>query len=101
MMDIKDWRIVRFIKNRYFLVTLFFIVWILFIDTNNLIRWYTTAKDVVIQERQKENYKNAIHDTEERLKELQSNRDSLEKFAREQYFFHEADEEVFIVKDKE
>ncbi len=94
---IKDSKVVKFLKNRYFLVTLVFVI-VLFLDTNNLTRWYNTAKDVVAQEKQKEYYRKAIHDTEEQLKELQSNRDSLEKFAREQYYFHEADEEIFIVK---
>ncbi|MBQ3175425.1 MAG: septum formation initiator family protein [Bacteroidales bacterium] len=92
-------KIFRIIKNKYFLATLFFIVWILFIDTNNLIRWYSDMKDVAAQERQKRYYKEAIKETDEQLKELRSNLDSLEKFAREQYYFHKADEEIFIVED--
>lgn len=94
-----DSKIVKVIRNKYFLSTLFFIVWILFIDTNNLIKWYDDLKDVAAQERQKRYYKEAIRETDEQLKELHSNLDSLEKFAREQYYFHKADEEIFIVED--
>ncbi len=97
---IKDSKVFKLLRNKYLLVTLFFIVWIFFFDTNNLIRWYSTVKDVAIQQRQKEYYKTAIRQADEKLKELRSNRDSLEKFAREQYFFHESDEEIFIVKEK-
>ena len=92
-------RLVKVVKNKYFLVTIFFVIWVLFIDTNNLIRWYSDMKDVAAQERQKRYYKEAIRQTDEQLKELDSNLDSLEKFAREQYYFHKADEELFIVEE--
>lgn len=35
---------------------------------------------------------------EEKLNELNSNRDSLEKFAREQYLFKKEDEDIFIIE---
>lgn len=88
----------KIMTGKVFLVTLFFVIWVVFIDTNNLIKWYSDLKDVAAQERQKEYYKEAIRQTDEQLKELRSNLDSLEKFAREQYLFHEADEEIFLIK---
>ncbi|MBO7305265.1 MAG: septum formation inhibitor [Bacteroidales bacterium] len=93
-------KVLRIVRNKYFLVTTFFIVWILFIDTNNLFVWWDEYKQVQEQEQQKEYYKEAIKWTDERLKELSSNTDSLEKFAREQYLFHNPDEEVFIIKEE-
>ncbi len=96
---IKDSKWFRILKNKYLLVTLFFVLWVLFFDTNNLLRWYSDLKDVAAQERQKIYYKEAIQETDEQLKELRSNRDSLEKFAREQYHFHEPDEELFIIAE--
>ncbi len=98
-MKIKDSKWFKVLKNKYLLVTLFFVLWILFFDTNNLLRWYSDLKDVAAQQRQKTYYKEAIQKTDEQLKELRSNRDSLEKFAREQYHFHEADEDVFIIAE--
>ena len=92
-------RLVKVVKNKYFLVTIFFVIWVLFIDTNNLIRWYSDMKDVAAQERQKRYYKEAIRQTDEQLKELDSNLDSLEKFAREQYYFHKSVEELFLVEE--
>ena len=96
---IKDSRWFKVLKNKYFLVTVFFILWVFFFDTNNLLRWYSDMKDVAAQERQKNYYKEAIRQTDEKLKELKSNKDSLEKFAREQYFFHESDEDLFIIEE--
>ena len=74
-------------------------VWVLFIDTNNLFVWIRDMGVVSSQERQKEYYREAIRQTDEKLQELTSNKDSLEKFAREQYLFHQKDEEVFIITE--
>lgn len=84
-------------RNKYFIVTVFFLVWILFIDTSNIFVWFSDMRTVASQERQKEYFREAIKLTDEKLKELESNKDSLEKFAREQYLFHEPDEEVFVI----
>ena len=90
-------KVIRFIRNKYVVVTTFFLVWVLFVDTNNLFVWMRDLKEVSAQEKQKEYYRDAINRTDEKLKELTSNKDSLEKFAREQYLFHQKDEEVFII----
>ena len=98
---IKNSKWFKILKNKYLLVTLFFVVWVFFFDTNNLLRWYSDMRDVAAQERQKAYYKEAIRETDEQLKELSSNRDSLEKIAREQYHFHEPDEDLFIIDKKQ
>lgn len=90
-------KIFKFIRNKYVLATTFFLVWVLFIDTNNIFVWMNDLKTVASQEKQKEYYREAIRQTDEKLNQLTSNKDSLEKFAREQYLFHEKDEEVFII----
>ncbi len=90
-------KVLKFIRNKYVVVTVFFLVWVLFIDTNNLFVWMNDLGTVSSQEKQKEYYRQAIKKTDEKLNELTSNKDSLEKFAREQYLFHQKDEEVFIV----
>lgn len=94
-----DSRALKVAGNKYVVVTVFFLVWILFIDTGNLFVWFGDMKTVSVQEQQKEYYRNAIRETEEKLDELEANKDSLEKFAREQYLFHEPDEEVFIITE--
>ncbi len=94
---ISESKIFKVAGNKYFIVTVFFFVWILFIDTSNIFVWLNDMNTVASQERQKEHFKNAIKRTDEKLKELESNKDSLEKFAREQYFFHEPDEEIFVI----
>ena len=92
-------KVLKFIRNKYVIVTVFFLVWVLFIDTNNLFVWIRDMGVVSSQERQKEYYREAIRQTDEKLQELTSNKNSLEKFAREQYLFHQKDEEVFIITE--
>ena len=93
-------QVFKVLKNKYFIVTFLFLVWILFFDTNNLISWYKDLKQLAWQNRQKVYYQNAIEQTDEKLQELTSNKDSLEKFAREQYLFHQTGEDVYVIEDE-
>ncbi len=95
-----DSPVIKVIRNKYLVTSLAFIVWITFFDSNNLIRWSRVVLNISEQESRKSYYKESIKATEEKLNELGSNRDSLEKFAREQYLFKEDDEEVFIVEQE-
>ncbi|HIZ85278.1 MAG TPA: septum formation initiator family protein [Candidatus Coprenecus stercoravium] len=90
-------KFLRVITNKYFIVTFLFVVLITFVDRNNLIRWAGDYFEVLRQEKVMRQYQRGIRALDEKLNELTSNRDSIEKFAREQYYFHEKDEEVFIV----
>lgn len=90
----------RIIKNKYLIVTLAFVVWITFFDSNSLIKCSRVVSSINQQEKEKRYYKNEIKATEEKLLELSSNKDSLEKFAREQYIFHKDSEDVYIVVKK-
>ncbi len=85
------------ITNRYILVLLVFIVWMLFFDTNS---WFTHQKlDNEISE-----IKNNIDYYESEIakdkKTLQQLNDSvlIEKFAREHYYMKRENEDVFIIK---
>jgi cell division protein FtsB len=88
------WKIIR---NKYLLVTVVFFVWITFFDSNSLIKCSRVVSSISSQEQEKRYYKDEIKSIEEKLNELSSNRDSLEKFAREQYKFHKDDEDIYII----
>jgi len=75
------------------------VLWVAFFDANNLVKWSKIVINISEQESQKRYYKEAINSIDEKLNELSSNRDSLEKFAREQYLFKEDDEDIFIVEE--
>lgn len=88
----------RILLNKYFIATMLFLIWIIFIDNNNVGHWIRTNRKLREQEQQIENLKNDIRRTEDRLNQLQSQKDSLERFARENYLFHEEGEDVYVVR---
>jgi len=92
--------LIKIVRNKYFIVGTLFAVWIIFFDQSNLIDWRGAVKDVRNQQNEKRYYEEEIARTREKLRELQSNRDSLEKFAREQYYYLEDGEEIFIVEGR-
>ena len=91
-------RILHILKNKYFIVTFAFVIIITFIDKNSIIRFIDLSIDKYRQERVMKQYRKDIVELDKKIKELSYDRDSLEKFARENYYFHEKDEEIFIVR---
>lgn len=95
---LKENKTFKRLTNKYVLSLLIFVIFVTFIAKNNLIVWTQNKIDVIKQERIIRQYKEDIRNTDDKLKELTSDKDSLEKFAREQYYFQEKDEDVFLVK---
>lgn len=83
--------------NIYVLVSVFFIVWMMFFDTNSFrILWSLESKIDDLEEQKKE----LIRQIDEDRLTIQKLSDSieLEKFGREQYYLKKADEDIFIVE---
>jgi len=89
-------KIPYWLKNRYAVTLLFFLLWVLFIDQNNIVTQYEYKKQLNELEREKVYFSNEIKKTRKELEELTSNPKSLEKFAREKYFMKKDNEEVFV-----
>lgn len=96
--NLRQKRYFRILTNKYLFVTSLFLIFIIFIDNNNLIRWAGKCIDVIYQEKAIRQYKKEIKGLDDKMKELTSNKDSLEKYAREHYYFQEPGEEIFIVE---
>lgn len=93
----KETRLWQIIKNKYLLVTVVFFVWITFFDSNSLLKCSRVVSSINSQEKEKRYYKLEIESIEGKLHELSSNKDSLEKFAREQYKFYKEEEDVYLI----
>ena len=85
--------------NKYLLLLIGFAVVITFVGEYNLIKRWQTTRNIKQLEREIVFYKNEIETNLERMQELQSSDENLEKFAREQYFMRRANEDIFIVGD--
>ncbi|MBR0223955.1 MAG: septum formation initiator family protein [Bacteroidales bacterium] len=88
----------KVLLNKYFVVGFVFLVWICFLDTNNVGQMLRSRVTLRRQQRQIEFYEREISKMDRKLEQLNSERDSLEKFAREEYFYHLDDEDVFVIE---
>ncbi|MBI4645052.1 MAG: septum formation initiator family protein [Bacteroidia bacterium] len=88
-------------KNKYILTTLIFLLILIFFSQNNLINRYKDIKYLERLRTDKEFYIKAIHNAEKKIYELKTNKESLEKFAREEYLMKKPDEDIFVVVKEE
>jgi cell division protein FtsB len=88
------------IKNKYFLVLLIFLIWVTFIDKNNLISQYQDRQVLYELDKEKRYYQTEIQTTQDKLNELKTDNRSIEKFAREKYLMKKENEEIWLVVDK-
>ncbi len=85
------------LKNKYILTLAIFVLWMLLFDSSNWVDVYMEYKRIKKLEQDKDYYTKKIENDRNRLNELQTNNENLEKFAREQYLMKKPDEEIFIV----
>jgi cell division protein DivIC len=90
-------RVPRIFRNKYILTTLIFLIWILLLDSNNLIARYKEIRELHKLRNEKEYYTKKIEVDKSKLKELKTDDQNLEKFAREQYHMKKTDEDLYIV----
>lgn len=98
---IREWKqypVGKVLLNKYFIVGLIFLVYICFLDTNNVGQMIRSRVTLRSQKRQIEFYEREITKMDRKLEQLKSERDSLEKFAREEYFYLMDGEDVFILR---
>ncbi|WPU97179.1 septum formation initiator family protein [Mucilaginibacter sabulilitoris] len=97
-------RLINLLKNKFFLVTLAFLVWMIFFDRNDLFSQYEYRKQVSKLEKERDFYKKETDQVNKELDELTSDPQQLEKFAREKYLMKKDNEDVFVIvhekKDK-
>lgn len=90
-----------FTKNFYFITALVFVFWMLFFDSNDLLTQYRLNKKLNDLENEKAYFEEKIAEVKQDREELLSNKDLLEKFARENYFMKKENEDLFIIVEKD
>lgn len=76
-----------------------FILVMIFWPGNNVIRWIGAAVEIKKEEKEIREYQQQINDMNERIRMLTSDRDTLEKFAREQFNLAEPGDDVYIIEE--
>lgn len=87
----------KLLKNRYFIVTAFFVVWMSFFDQND---WWSRSETVSEIKELKETklyYKSELEKLKRTSADLDTNAAALERYARERYFMKRDGEDVFVL----
>jgi cell division protein FtsB len=85
------------IRNKYLITFCLFALWVTFLDSYNLIDRFKNLQKLNELKKEVEFFRNEIEVYNAQYKELFSDKDNLEKFAREQFLMKEENEDVFIV----
>ncbi len=93
----RDSILIRSLRNKYLIAVLVFLVWLLVFDHNSLIDRMKYVRTLNDMEEEKQYYIERIEEDSRRLNELKTDKDNLEKFAREQYFMKKENEDVFVI----
>lgn len=86
---------------KYWLVAGTFLIIMCFVDENNFFKRIANQREIQSLEEQVEAYEKNIQNNREKINELQTSNANLEKFAREEHLMKRANEDVFIIKEKE
>ena len=93
---IANYPFLKFLVNRYVLVLLFFIIWMLFFDNYSYLEHRVLDKEIEEIEDNIQYYKTEIKKDSANIKHLK-NDDRVEKYAREKYYMKRADEDIYII----
>lgn len=87
-------------KHKYASATVFFGIWIIFFDASGFIYKRNLKKEVNNIRTEVEFYKEKTLENKKKLELLKKDSKSIEKLAREKYFFKKDNEDVFVIIDK-
>ena len=88
-------------RNFYFITGMTFLVWMTFLDSNDLINRFRLSAKLRSLENEKEYYPEKIQAVEKDRQELMGTTQLLEKFAREKYLMKKQTEDIFIIEEKD
>ncbi|WP_194776510.1 septum formation initiator family protein [Pararhodonellum marinum] len=87
----------KYTKNFYFVFTVLFVMWMVFIDSNDIVSQFQLQSKLKDMEKQKDYYMDKKEKIKEEREELMSNYELLEKFARERYLMKKKTEDLYVI----
>ncbi len=94
--QLKQNKVIKFVTNRYFIVIVIFLIWMLFIDENSYLTHRELNKEIDKLENSIDYYQKEISKDKKVISNLKDP-DSLERFAREEYKMKKKNEEIYII----
>ncbi|MGB7841470.1 MAG: septum formation initiator family protein [Salinimicrobium sp.] len=98
--DIRRKKWFRIASNKYLLVLVAFIFWMLFLDSNSWLIHHELNLEIEDLEKNKHYYVEEINKDKAIINKLSDSLE-LEKFARNEYFMKRENEEIYIIEYEE
>ena len=89
--------IIKIFRNKYIISLTAFIVFMLFIDHNDIFLQLQRQRQLNDLLASKAYYEKQIEQTKKNLNDLQNNAAALEKYAREKYYLKRDNEDLFVI----
>lgn len=93
--------LLRKLFNKWTIPAYLFLLYVIFNGEHGLLANLRRKAELKDLQKQEQYLLQKIANDKRRIKELQSDQKNLEKFAREQFFMHKDNEDVFIVVEEE
>ena len=86
--------------NAYWLVTIVFFALTFVMGDSSVYKRYTYDEKIRSLEKEIKHYQKEIEINSKKLNDLHTDKEGLERFAREEYFMKKPNEDVYIIKNK-
>ena len=88
------------LKNKYILTLIAFVVWITYFDAKDLLTQRERTNELEKLQESKAYFSSETEKEKKALEELKSNPAAIEKLAREKYLMKKDNEDLFIIQDE-
>ena len=89
-------KLLPYLKNKFILASTLFFIYTLFLDENDIFTLISQQQKLNVLEGKKLEFKTMLDETTETLNKLKYTSE-VERFARENKFFKQDDEDVFVI----
>ena len=85
------------LKNKYFLTGIGFVVWMFFFDSQDIITGYKLRKELSDLEKSRDYYVSENEATRKELDQIKSDPATIQKYGREKYRMKKDNEDLYII----
>ncbi len=90
----------RYLLNKYVLACVIFAVVLTFCGEHSVVKRVERASQIRAMEKELEEYKTEAEQYRKDIKAIQGKPDEIERFARERYYMHADNEEVYVIDNE-
>ena len=98
--QLKEKKWFRVLSNKYTLILILFLVWMVFFDTNSYFIHKELNEDIKNLKENKEFYKEEIANDKKFIEKMKDSNE-VEKYAREKYYLKKDNEDIYIIEHED